>query len=344
MIYAPARPQIPSPPPLTLNDTTVALDGDSEFGSGATRQDSWLVSFIDILILLLTLFVLLLTYQEDATGPADRASQGAADPVVQTVTTTEPFKTALEPPFLLSVPDSIAELFNVEDGLNLLSLAGTNSTEAVNSNQPAETLEFEPGIPVSPAMENPVKSIEPLATTDADSVDGAATEMQEEHSQPAAETNGTTLTTPDPMEEFLDAFSNSELRDRVEINIHGAGVSLEISDNILFPPASAALTPSGIGLLETLADALNAQAYHLSIEGHTDNIPIETARFPSNWELSTARAAIVARHLVKRGVSAERIRAIGYADTRPRADNLTQEGRSRNRRVSLVLQVPSRYN
>jgi chemotaxis protein MotB len=152
------------------------------------------------------------------------------------------------------------------------------------------------------------------------------------------------LTSRKPMEELLDAFSNSELQDRVEVRVMGAGLNIEISDNIMFPPASAALTPNGISLLQTLAEALTAQPYQLSIEGHSDNVPIETTRFPSNWELSTARAAVVARHLVKRGISAERIRAIGYADTRPRADNLTPEGRSRNRRVSLVVQIPSRHN
>ena len=345
MIYAPARPQIPSPPPLTFNDTTVPLDGDSEIDSGASRQDSWLVSFIDILILLLTLFVLLLTYQEDATGPIDdKASQGTADALAETVTAREPFRTALEPPLLYSAADTVVELFNVEHELNLPSLAGTESSEAEETNPPAERLESEPETPASPATHDKVQSIVPITTTDTESIDGTETEMQEDQLPPATETSGTTLTTPKPMEELLDAFSDSALRDRIEVSVHGAGANIEISDSIMFPPASATLTPNGIGLLETLADALNAQPYHLSIEGHSDNIPIETARFPSNWELSTARAAIVARHLVKRGISAERIRAIGYADTRPRADNLTPEGRSRNRRVSLVLRIPSRRN
>lgn len=198
-------------------------------------------------------------------------------------------------------------------------------------------------MPASPTAVDTVKDIEPLTTAGASSDDDTASEEHDVQSQAAAQTKDTAPETSSPMEAFLDTFNNSELRDRVEVSTHGGGVNLEISDSILFMPASAALTSSGIALLEGLAGALKGHAYPLSIEGHTDNIPINTARFPSNWELSTARAAIVARHLVKRSISPQRVRAIGYADTRPRADNLTPEGRSRNRRVSLVLQAPSRY-
>ena len=91
--------------------------------------------------------------------------------------------------------------------------------------------------------------------------------------------------------------------------------------------------------LPDLATAFAEQPYNLSVEGHTDNVPIQTARFPSNWELSSARAAMVTRRLIELGVPADRIRAIGYGDTRPRADNGTPEGRARNRRVAFVLQA-----
>jgi len=114
-------------------------------------------------------------------------------------------------------------------------------------------------------------------------------------------------------------------------------VNLEISDSILFTPASAALTASGALLLDELAATLKAHPYNLSVEGHTDNVPIQTARYPSNWELSSSRATEVTRRLIDRGIAAERVRAVGYADTHPRADNATAEGKARNRRVSLVL-------
>jgi chemotaxis protein MotB len=344
MSYAPAQSQTQPPAFLAVSDATAALDCDPETGSGASQQDAWLVSFIDILILLLALFVLLLTHQQDGTGPMEKASPGTADPLIETVAATEPFRLALELPVLLSASDTLAEIFDIEDELAVPSLAGVNSTEAVDSNPPTEERVAEPEIPASPATDDTVQRIEPLATADAGSLDVTPAELQEDQSQPVAETNDTRLTNPDPIDVFLDSFNNSELRDRVEVSVHGGGVNLEISDRILFTPANAALTPSGMAVLEGLADTLKAQPYLLSIEGHTDNSPIKTARFPSNWELSTARAAIVARHLVKQGIPAERIRAIGYADTRPRADNQTPEGRSRNRRVSLLLQVSAGHD
>ena len=327
--------------PLAVSDATMALDCDLETGSSATQQDAWLVSFIDILILLLTLFVLLLSYQEDGKGPGEKDSQGATDQLIATVATDGPFRLALEMPVLLSASDTVAEIFNIEQELVGAPIAGEDNPQPVETNPRQADLSSKPALPASPTAEDTAIIIEPLTIADASSDNKTATEERDTQLQPVAETDDTAPETTGPMEAFLDSVNNSELRDRFELSVHGGGVNLEISDSILFTPANAALTPSGLAALEGLASALKAQPYLLSIEGHTDNIPIETARFPSNWELSSARAAIVARYLVKHGVPAERVRAIGYADSRPRADNLTPEGRSRNRRVSLVLQAPS---
>ena len=126
---------------------------------------------------------------------------------------------------------------------------------------------------------------------------------------------------------------------KIEVVVGSSDVSLEISDNILFAPASAALSAMGIGLLDELAALLQTLPYSLSVEGHSDNVPIQTVRYPSNWELSSARAAAVTRALIEKGIAPERIRAIGYGDTRPRDDNGSAAGRARNRRVSFVLQL-----
>ncbi|EWG98544.1 hypothetical protein Q427_29990 [Halomonas sp. BC04] len=75
----------------------------------------------------------------------------------------------------------------------------------------------------------------------------------------------------------------------------------------------------------------------VSVEGHTDSIPIATARFPSNWELSSARAIAVLRYLAELGIDIERLRAVGYAETRPLESNDSAEGRAMNRRVELLL-------
>ena len=116
-------------------------------------------------------------------------------------------------------------------------------------------------------------------------------------------------------------------------------VNLVIKDDVLFAEGSSDLTPLGRSVLDGIALMLKKNDYPVSVEGHTDNIPIHTAQFPSNWELSSFRATNVARYFIQRGVASRRLRAIGYADTRPVADNDTEAGRARNRRVSLVIHV-----
>ena len=107
---------------------------------------------------------------------------------------------------------------------------------------------------------------------------------------------------------------------------------------MLFAESSADLQPVGIEILELVADVLQASPNDISIEGHTDSRPISSGRYPSNWELSTARATSVLRHLTEHvGFDPTRLSAAGYADTRPLAPNDTVEGAARNRRVEVVV-------
>lgn len=115
------------------------------------------------------------------------------------------------------------------------------------------------------------------------------------------------------------------------------GLTLRIADNLLFASGQAELMYEGMVLISQLTDILQQFPGEISVEGHTDNIPINTARFPSNWELSSARAISVLLFLEQEGIADTRMRAIGYADTRPLQPNDTAEGRSGNRRVELIL-------
>lgn len=128
--------------------------------------------------------------------------------------------------------------------------------------------------------------------------------------------------------------------ERLELFIEDRLIRLEMQDNILFASGKADLAEQGSQVLDQLALTLAREPLNLSVEGHTDDRPIATPRFPSNWELSSARATQVARYLMEKGVAAERIRVSGYADTRPRVANDSPENRSRNRRVSIVLFMP----
>jgi chemotaxis protein MotB len=145
---------------------------------------------------------------------------------------------------------------------------------------------------------------------------------------------------PEPVSKQIPSFSvPQDIRDKVEITTTPKGVNLIIKDDVLFGEGSIDLKSLGQSVLDRIAQMLNQNDYMISVEGHTDNVPIHTAQFPSNWELSTGRASAVTRYFIQRGISVDRLRAIGYADTRPIAANDTEEGRARNRRVSLVLNI-----
>lgn len=129
------------------------------------------------------------------------------------------------------------------------------------------------------------------------------------------------------------------LADAVGFRFENRGLVVSIiTDQVLFEESSAVLQPQGIEILELVADVLRASPNNISIEGHTDSRPISSGRYPSNWELSTARATSVLRHLTENiGFDPTRLSAAGYADTRPVASNDTPEGAARNRRVEVVV-------
>jgi chemotaxis protein MotB len=115
------------------------------------------------------------------------------------------------------------------------------------------------------------------------------------------------------------------------------GIAVEINASVLFAPAQATLQPESIAALQAVAAVLAKATDPVQVEGHTDNLPIASAVFPSNWELASARASAVVRLFVQAGVDPARLAAIGYADNRPVESNDTPEGRARNRRVTLMI-------
>ncbi|MRD73095.1 flagellar motor protein MotD [Rhodocyclus tenuis] len=116
------------------------------------------------------------------------------------------------------------------------------------------------------------------------------------------------------------------------------GVTIEINDSILFSPGQAQLQQASVKAMRAIADVLVDTEFPIIIEGHTDNVPISTQQFPSNWELSAVRATTVLRLFTDVGVTPDRLTAIGYGDTRPVEPNLLADGRARNRRVSILIE------
>ncbi len=116
------------------------------------------------------------------------------------------------------------------------------------------------------------------------------------------------------------------------------GVSIEINASVLFAPGQALLEKQSTQVLSAVAQVVAMVPNAVQIEGHTDNIPIATPAYPSNWELSTARASSVVRLFIENGVDPARLMAVGYADQRPVEPNDANDGRTRNRRVTVMIE------
>ena len=124
----------------------------------------------------------------------------------------------------------------------------------------------------------------------------------------------------------------------VRITEDGRGVTVSLAEAGFFDPGSAVMKPKALEILDRIAEKVRVLPASLRVEGHTDNSPIHTAQFPSNWELSTARATHVLQYLLANAqIQPMRLSAVGYGEYKPIADNTTVDGRSANRRVDLVI-------
>ncbi len=137
---------------------------------------------------------------------------------------------------------------------------------------------------------------------------------------------------------FDQMVEEAGIRQKVDIAVSQEGMRISLEGEVLFASGRSKLTPQGKKILDGIEKIILAAEAPIRIEGHTDDVPIHTEFYPSNWELSTARAVNVLRYFVEeKGISAERISAAGFADTRPRVPNDTPENRAKNRRVAFVL-------
>ncbi len=150
----------------------------------------------------------------------------------------------------------------------------------------------------------------------------------------------------DPFKSSVDAtamlrrfIEERQIADEVIISRKQRNLTIDFSNKLLFKSGNAELLEDGRELLGIIAVALKQSSSPLRIEGHTDNIPISTKKYPSNWELSTARAVAVLKFLhEEHHIPAERLLAMGYGEYRPIVPNDTPENRARNRRVRIILE------
>lgn len=138
------------------------------------------------------------------------------------------------------------------------------------------------------------------------------------------------------MESMID---NTDLADSVELAYNGDQINLQIDGRYLFESGQAELKDRARFIFANLAQMFRDYAdYKIAIRGHTDDQSIQTAQFPSNWELSAVRATTVLRYFIRQGIDPRRMTATGYADYLPLVENSNSENRARNRRVEFVLE------
>ena len=137
----------------------------------------------------------------------------------------------------------------------------------------------------------------------------------------------------------LENMLKEEIRKHnVRITEDSRGLTVSLAESGFFEPGSAVMGPKALAVIDRIAATIAPLPGGIRVEGHTDKTPIHTAQFPSNWELSTARATFLLQYLISQGtISPPRMSAVGYGEYRPVASNETPEGRAANRRVDLVV-------
>lgn len=246
---------------------------------GTKPHHPWLITFADMLLIVLVLFVLLYSYSE---------------------TDMKKFETVM---------DSIQSHHLLDHGSGLV--------------------DFDGAAPGDGDQEAP-------DGTDDSEEDGTA--VPEEYEDRLADM----IAREENIQEILDyveAYANEhDLEEKMTVSPTARGIEVVLPEVMLFPSGQARLLDEAIRFLDDMAPLLADIKNPIEVEGHTDDRPISTARFPSNWDLSTARSNTVIRYLVEEhGLDPKRFKAIGYGEYHPIASNDTEEGKSRNRRVVMII-------
>jgi chemotaxis protein MotB len=183
--------------------------------------------------------------------------------------------------------------------------------------------------PNKPGTEPPLPAMTPLQALANTSVEHTASKAAKKEDQDFK-----------ALKARIDALVKKEgLTGKVETTVRKRGLVVELlTDNVFFDSGQAVLKPGAFALLDRLGDVLRAEQQHpIVVEGHTDSQPIANAQYPSNWELSGARASAVVRTFASDGVPSGRLSGALYGAEDPTASNATPDGRSRNRRVDVIL-------
>ena len=188
-------------------------------------------------------------------------------------------------------------------------------------------------------LDNPAATFKPIAF---DNQTTAEVEERRELSEGILKERKQLGQVSEQLENALKSFIADDL---VSVKRNDYWIELEMNSELLFLSGEAALSKKAQSVLKKIVEVINPLPNAINVEGHTDDIPIGTLKFPSNWDLSSARATSVVQAFVNEGINPIRLSAIGYGEFHPIGDNKIEEGRFKNRRVTLVLmsQAFSRY-
>lgn len=166
------------------------------------------------------------------------------------------------------------------------------------------------------------------------------TASQRETNESANETGGS-ATTSDELTQISDLVTEkfaSLIREQlIQVSSNELWLQIELKDSIIFPSGSADTSEQARKIFDEIATILAGYSNPVQIEGFTDNVPIKSAKYPTNWELSTARASAIVKYLAAQGVAPERLSAVGYGEYQPIAANDSEQGRAQNRRVTIMI-------
>lgn len=274
------------------------------------NAQNWLLTYLDVFVLIVMLVITLITLSDINTEQRQTAANKpqAAKP--------KKAPTVICPPVVAPVVINCPPLVAVENKpVQQMAL-----TEQIIEIKPSNPEAKESNIAPTPSNMPEIKIAAETATNSAPEPPDTNSANENKLQQQLAKA--------------IDEFG---LNKTVNIKITQGYAQLEIQDKVLFKSSEADLTASGGALLKRLTPLLKQAVGLILIEGHTDNIPIKTAQFPSNWELGASRATSVLHFLVLQQLDSSRLRAITYADTMPVADNSTPEGREKNRRVNILI-------
>jgi chemotaxis protein MotB len=303
--------------------------------NGPENHERWMVSYADFITLLFALFVVMYAISSVNEGKYRVLSEAMADafrPVSMTNKHQWASADSSVSPNLSGQTVATPILpYQIAPDLRPLPMAAA----------PEETIEpTETACPTpeESVVEPPVQMARVAHAPDPNPQEEAVVENQPADSiaeEPSGQKND------DPMLSIATQLENSvsELieADLVRIRREGSWLELEMKNHMLFDSASSVINTDAVPSIQQIAGVLRDIPNRIHVEGFTDNIPISTSLYPSNWELSAARAASVVHLLMDEGLAPERMAAVGYGEHRPIADNATEQGRIQNRRVVLVI-------